>query len=190
MIDCRALILDADRLALVARASRRHRPPLALLVTPEQATTLPAYVDDVVPVTTDPAVVPPPASTPVVEVPPVPLADAVVARIAELQQQVRNHVDAALPPSEREALASIAAGLAEKVAFGASLTPTEQGVAVGLMQARAWTTAALALAGDAAVHCAACTTLEELQAFTIDLTVLGEAPSVTAGEVARVLRDG
>jgi hypothetical protein len=119
---------------------------------------------------------------------PGPSVEARAARTAELQQQVRNHVDTHLPPSEREALASIAAGLAERAAFGVPLTEVEQGVAVGLMQARAWSLGALALAGEAAVRCAGCTTLDELQAVTVDLTVLGEPPRVTAGEVALALR--
>ena len=119
-----------------------------------------------------------------------PLADAIAARTAELQQAIRDHVDAHLPPSEREALASIAAGLAEKRAFGLPLSETEQGVAVGLMQHRAWTTTALALAGDVAARCAACTSAEELAAVTVDLTALGEAPRVTAGEVAIALAKG
>ena len=191
MIDCRSLILDDARLALVVRAARRHRPPLALLCTAEQAATLPAYVDGVVPVTTDPAVTPPPAPTPPPpEPPPGPLADAIAARTAELQQQVRDHVDAHLPPSEREALASIAAGLAERAAFGVPLTPTEQGVAVGLMGARAWTMAAVALGGEVAARCAACTSAEALAAVTVDLKALGEPPRVTAGEVALALAKG
>jgi hypothetical protein len=115
------------------------------------------------------------------------LAEVQAARAAELQATIRSHVDQHLAPSEREALASIAAGLAEKAAFGVALTETEQGVAVGLMQARAWTMAALALAGDVAVRCAACSTMEELAAVTVDLSALGPAPQVTAGEVALVL---
>lgn len=117
-----------------------------------------------------------------------PLADLVAARTAELQQQVRDHVDAHLPPSEREALASIAAGLAERAAFGVGLTPTEQGVAAGLLMARDWTMRATALGGEVAARCAACTSAEELAAVTVDLASLGEPPRVTAGEVALALR--
>lgn len=188
MIDCRALTLDDARLALVVRAARRHRPPLPLLCTAEQAATLPAYVDGNVPVTTDRAVIPPPAPPPVVQAPPVPLADAIAARAAELQQAIRDHVDAHLPPSERETLASIAAGLAERAAFGVPLTPTEQGVAVGLMGAREWTMRAVALGGEVAARCAACASVEELAAVSVDLDALGEPPRVTAGEVALALR--
>jgi hypothetical protein len=118
-----------------------------------------------------------------------PASEVQAERALDLQQQVRDYVDTHLPPSEREALASIAAGLAEKAAFGIALSETEQGVAVGLMQARAWTTAALALGGDIAVQCAACSTVEELQAVSVDLSALGAAPTITAGEVARALRD-
>lgn len=140
------------------------------------------------PVTTDPAVIPPPAPTPVVEVPPVPLADAIAARTAELQQAIRDHADAHLPPSEREALASIAAGLVERRTFGLDLTEQEQGVAVGLIMARDWTMRATALGGEVAARCAACTSAEELAAVTVDLASLGEPPRVTAGEVALALR--
>lgn len=118
------------------------------------------------------------------------LAEAQTDRIAELQQAIRDHVDAYFPPHEREALASIAAGLAERAAFGVPLSETEQGVAVGLMQCRAWTMAALALAGAVAARCAACTTANELAAVTVNLEVLGEPPRVTAGEVALVLLAG
>lgn len=190
MIDCRSLTLDTDRLALVVRASHRHRPPLALLVTADQRAALDApdgYLDDV-PLTTDPAGRPPPKPVPTPEpTPPRPIAELRREHTVMLQATIRDHVDAHLPPSEREALGSIAAGLAEKAAFGVPLTPTEQGVAIGLMQARAWSLGALALAGDAAVRCAACTTLDEVQAVTVDLSALGEPPRITAGEVALAL---
>lgn len=119
-----------------------------------------------------------------------PLETAKAMRTAELQAGIRDHVDAHLPPSERETLASIAAGLAERAAFGVPLTPTEQGVAVGLMGARAWTMAAVALGGEVAARCAACSTVEELEAVTVDLASLGEPPRVTAGEVALALAKG
>ena len=191
-IDCRALTLDASRLALVTRAARRHRPPLALLVTPEQRAGLDlvdgVYVDDV-PVTMDAGAIPPPKPAPPAPEPePRPLADLQRERADELQQAIRDHVDAQLPPPEREVLASIAAGLAERAAFGVPLTPTEQGVAVGLMGAREWTMRAVALGGEVAARCAVCTSAEELAAVTVDLASLGEPPRVTAGEIALALR--
>lgn len=192
MIDCRTLDLDDARLALVVRAARRHRPPLALLVTPEQRAGLDVvdgtYLDDV-PVTTDAGVIPPPRPRPPApEPPPRPFADLQRERAQTLQQAIRDHVDQYLPPTEREGLASIASGLAEKVAFGGILTETEQTVALALMFARAWTNAAMALGGEAAVQCNACTTMEQLQAVTVDLASLGPPPSITAGEVALMLR--
>lgn len=119
---------------------------------------------------------------------PRPLADLQRERAEELQRAIRAHVDAHLPPSEREALAAIAAGLAERAAFGVALTPTEQGVAVGLMGAREWTMRAAALGGEVAARCAACASVEELAAVSFDLDALGEPPRVTAGEVALALR--
>lgn len=191
-IDCTRLTLDASRLALVTRAARRHRPPLALLVTPEQRAGLDlvdgVYLDDV-PVTTDAGVIPPPRPRPPAPPPPPrPLADLQRERADELQQSIRDHVDAHLPPSEREALAAIAAGLAERAAFGVALTDAERGVAVGLMGAREWTMRAVALGGEVVARCTACTSAEELAAVTVDLGALGEPPRVTAGEVALVLR--
>lgn len=189
MIDCRSLTLDDARIDLVTRAARRHRPPLALLVTPEQRAGLDlvdgVYVDDV-PVTTDAAVIPPPRPTPKPE--PRPFTDLQRERADELQQTIRDYVDQYLPPTEREGLASIASGLAEKIAFGGVLTETEQTVALALMFARTWTNAAMALGGEIAVQCNACTTVEQLQAVSVDLAALGPPPNVTAGEVALMLR--
>ncbi len=117
-----------------------------------------------------------------------PLADLQRERAEALQAEIRDHVDTHLPPSEREALASIASGLVERAAFGIALSETEQGVAVGLMQARDWTMRAVALGGEVAARCAACQSAEELAAVSVDLASLGEPPRVTAGEVALALR--
>lgn len=111
-------------------------------------------------------------------------------RAAELQALIRDHVDTHLPPSEREALASIAAGLMEKRTFLGKLTEAEQGVVVGLIMARDWTMRATALGGEVAARCAACTSAEDLAAVTVDLASLGESPRVTAGEVALALAKG
>ncbi len=175
MIDCRSVTLDDEKLKAKATEAMRHRPPLPLLCTPEQARSLPIHVFDVVPIITDAT------STTW-------LADAIAARTTELQQQVRDHVDAHLPPSEREALASIAAGLMEKRTFLGELTEAEQGVVVGLIMARDWTMRATALGGEVAARCAACTSAEELAAVSVDLASLGEPPRVTSGEVALALR--
>lgn len=119
---------------------------------------------------------------------PRPFVEIQQEHIKKLQQSIRDYVDQYLPPTEREGLASIASGLAEKVAFGGTLTETEQTVALALMFARAWTNAAMALGGEVAVQCNACTTVEQLQAVTVDLASLGPPPHVTAGEVALMLR--
>jgi len=119
-----------------------------------------------------------------------PLAELQRERAKALQQTIRDYVDQYLPPTEREGLASIASGLAEKKAFGQELTQTEQTVALALMFARAWTNAAMALGGEVAVQCAACTTVEQLEAVTVDLASLGAPPSISAGEVALMLRGG
>lgn len=189
-IDCRSLTLDIDRLALVVRASHRHRPPLALLVTPEQFAALDApdgYLGDV-PLTTDADVIPPPKPVPEPEpAPPRPIAELRRERTAELQATIRDHVDQHLPPSEREALAALMQRCTLMRGMG---IPVDDGALLALLAALGWAEDAMVLGAACADACAACETMEALQAVVVDLSSLGQPPVVSAGELARAIRGG
>jgi hypothetical protein len=123
----------------------------------------------------------PPDTTPE----PRPLAELVLARTLELQQQIRTYVDTHLPPNEREGLAA----LLQKVTIlrGMGL-PVNEGASLALVVALDWVEAAMAMGHEVAVAAQACTTAEELQALTVDLSRLGPPPNITSGQIAAMLR--
>jgi len=186
MIDCTSLDLDA-RLPFVVGLAKRHRPPLALLVTAAQAAQLPMYVDDVVPVTTDRTIVPPAVVIAAPPPPKRPLVEVQAERILELQQVIRSHVDEHLPPSEREGLAALLQRCTLMRGMG---LPVDDGALLALLASLGWAESALMLGAEVAARCRACTTLAELADVAVDLSGLGEPPIVSAGEIAVALRGG
>ena len=113
------------------------------------------------------------------------LSEVKAARAAELQQQIRDHVDTHLPPSEREALSALMQRTMLQRLLGA---PVDEGASLALVMTLGWAEAALIAGDDAAQACAQAATIEALQAITVDLDKLGAPPKITAGEIARALR--
>lgn len=116
-----------------------------------------------------------------------PLETAKAMRTAELQAGIRNHVDTHLPPSEREALAALMQRCTLMRGMG---LPVDDGALLALVAALGWAEDAMILGAACADVCAACETMEALQAVVVDLTSLGQPPVVSAGELARAIRGG
>ena len=190
MIDCRNLTLTDDLAASLAAKAKRHSPPIALLVTEADAARLGRYVADTVPVTSDPAGVPPPIlPDPPVVVPPS-LDTLRAQRAAEMQAEVRGYVRAHFTPDDEATVNNIAALLHDKRAAGDTLTDTEAGTLVTISWARQWVMAATAAAGRAMAACAVAETAEALAAITVDLEALGAPPEVGGGKLALMLLGG
>ncbi len=109
------------------------------------------------------------------------------ATAARLQGEIRALVDRHLPPDEREALAALMQRTTLMRLFGA---PVDEGASLGLVLALSWAEDAMILGAAVAARAAACATIAELDALTVDLSTLGEPPKVTAGELAALLRAG
>jgi hypothetical protein len=177
----------------IARAITRaaQSPVQTILVTDEQAAELAALgqafrVGDVI-ITTDPTVEPPapPKPEPKPEPKPRPLADLQAERAAQLQDEIRFHVDTLLPPSERESLAALMQKTTLMRLLGA---PVDEGASLALVMTLGWAEGALVLGDDVALACRKAQTVEELEAITVDLDTLGKPPTLTAGEIAKALR--
>jgi hypothetical protein len=185
MIDIRT---KPDRLAVAVKEAQRSRPPRAVLVRelPDGVEVVDghAYLGNV-PVTTDPKVTPPPRPKTIVLPKPRHLADLKAERIAELQQAIRDHVDAHMPPNEREGLAALMQKTTLMRLMGA---PVDEGASLALVMSLSWAESAMVAGDDIAQACAKATSAEELQAITVDLKSLGTPPKITSGEIAKALR--
>jgi hypothetical protein len=111
-------------------------------------------------------------------------------RVNQLQVEVDAFVAARMSQKERDAMSMIAAGLDEIRAYLRPLTKVEKSVRVDLVHARQWIVSAISLIAQARMHCAACTTVEELAAVVVDYSALGPAPTITAGELTLILGGG
>lgn len=116
-----------------------------------------------------------------------PLAEVQAERAGELQATIRDHVDQHLPPSEREALAALMQRCTLMRGYG---IPVDDGAILALVAALGWAEDAMVLGAACADACAACETMEALQAVTVDLSTLGQPPVVSAGELALAIRGG
>jgi hypothetical protein len=115
-----------------------------------------------------------------------PLAEVQAERVAELQRAIREHVDAHLPPSEREALSAL---LQRATLMRGMGLPVDDGALLAPLAALGWAEDAMVLGGDIARRCAECTTVEELRAVDVDpAKALGQPPIITAGDIAAALR--
>ena len=113
------------------------------------------------------------------------LSEVKAARIVDLQQQIRDHVDQHMPTSEREALAALMQKTTLMRMVGA---PVDEGASLALVMSLGWAEQAMIMGDDAAQACARADTIEALQAITVDLDKLGAPPKITAGEIAKALR--
>jgi hypothetical protein len=113
------------------------------------------------------------------------LSEVKAARTADLQQQIRDHVETHMPTSEREALAALMQKTTLMRMVGA---PVDEGASLALVMSLGWAEQAMIMGDDAAQACARADTIEALQAITVDLDKLGAPPKITAGEIAKALR--
>ena len=113
------------------------------------------------------------------------LSEVKAARVVDLQQQIRDHVDQHMPTSEREALAALMQKTTLMRMVGA---PVDEGASLALVMSLGWAEQAMIMGDDAAQACARADTIEALQAITVDLDKLGAPPKITAGEIAKALR--
>ena len=113
------------------------------------------------------------------------LSEVKAARVVDLQQQIRDHVDPHMPTSEREALAALMQKTTLMRMVGA---PVDEGASLALVMSLGWAEQAMIMGDDAAQACARADTIEALQAITVDLDKLGAPPKITAGEIAKALR--
>ena len=115
------------------------------------------------------------------------LEDVRSETVERLQQSIRDHVDAALPQREREALAALLQKTTIMRLLGA---PVDEGASLGLAMALAWAEGALVLGEAVGAACLHAETVLELEGVTVDLKALGDPPSVSAGAIAVLLRGG
>ena len=113
------------------------------------------------------------------------LSEVKAARTADLQQQIRDHVETHMPTSEREALAALMQKTTLMRMVGA---PVDEGASLALVMSLGCAEQAMIMGDDAAQACARADTIEALQAITVDLDKLGAPPKITAGEIAKALR--
>ena len=182
MIDLRSKPDPGPAIAFAAKA-RDHRV-VVVAELPRDAVEVEGhhYVGKVG-VTTDPERIPPPRPRP--KRPEPTLAEVRSQRTADLQQQIRDHVDTLLPTSEREALAALMQKTTLMRMVGA---PVDEGASLALVMSLGWAEQAMIMGDDAAQACARADTIEALQAITVDLDKLGAPPKITAGEIAKALR--
>lgn len=121
-----------------------------------------------------------PDGTPVYE----PFAVYAAARAVELQAAVRAYVDVKLPPTEREALIGHALAVILRLL---AAQPVDPSILAEITAALAWVTQAQVLGEQLNATCAAAADLDALAALTVDPTVLGTPPPVSAGRIAAML---
>ena len=136
-------------------------------------------------VTTDPERIPPPRPRP--KRPEPTLAEVRSQRTADLQQQIRDHVDQHLPPQEREALSGLLQSTMLRRSEGLAVDPFAM---MALLAALDWAEQALVWANTLALEITEAPDLAAVQAVSAETAIaaLKPPPVVTAGEIATALR--
>lgn len=168
-VDVRNLSLDDVRACLPLYVGTG----LAVLVTP----AVRAGLGDV-----DVAVIVDPDETPVW--PMVDLDALKAQRIEAFTAAIWAHVDSVLPPREREALSALMQQVTAAALAGTALDAQ----AVLLLQLTLqWASGAMAMQAALAAAVQTATTVAELDAVGLDLSLLGSPPGVSAGRIAAML---
>lgn len=113
------------------------------------------------------------------------LDDVKADHLATLHATIRAHVDAHLPPSEREALAALMQRATLMRGMGLSV---DEGALLALVAALGWAEDAMILGDDVRAAVAAAVDLDGVLAVSVDPATLGQPPVITAGEIAKALR--
>lgn len=115
------------------------------------------------------------------------LSEVKAARVVDLQQQIRDHVDQHLPPQEREALSGLLQSTMLRRSEGLAVDPFAM---MALLAALDWAEQSLVWGNTLAQAVAAAPDLAAVQAVSAETAIaaLKPPPVVTAGEIATALR--
>jgi hypothetical protein len=187
MIDIRT---RPERFSHALVEAQRSRPPRAVLVAriPDDADVDGgfAYVNGV-PLTTDPGVVPPskPKPPPPKEDPAVVLARAKARRVDDIREELWAHVDEHIDPREQTALQALFSKATLLLVGG---IPVDDEAFQALTLALGWCEAHMGAHQVARGQVEAARDLEAVAAVVVDLAAFGEAPAITAGDIAARLQ--